>query len=777
MSIDDRDIDSIFSKKPPPPPKPPTQSPAPHSPPPITRVSGRASPSTSTCVPAPLSPRSITRQTSSQAVSDPIGSRPRLNSTDGHLHLPQIGLCAEQPVLTSHLWLPPLSQIKKSIGPGLRNLGNTCFLNSTLQCLAYSPVFSQCLLLPPSSNNSGNVKPASRITLILQNLLKTIHMSASNKHTTACNPSPLVSRLRELSKNFKPHRQEDAHEFLIALLSHLQEAELKACGIDSRKSGWRDRMGLKRLDETSLVHRMFGGYLRSQILCTRCGFKSNTYDPFLDLALDISSKLITSLKTALSHHTSTETLDSDNKYKCSGCNHQVCAKKQLTIFRPPLTLIVQLKRFRYSPFGFSRGGGSKISKKIQYSSTLKLPLSDKRKCVYNLSSVLVHVGTSSSSGHYYSYVKSVGGKWFEMNDEYVRPCGEEQVLNVRDAYLLFYTRQEVKLDLPGLPNQVGEVSPQKIQGGMTTDEAKESVKEKKGRERKMSDTVEEETRVQVAIEEERVVEMEVEGEGVVEEKKKKKRKKKEEETAEEDKSVDGSVSSYAHGIAVKVKRYKFDKVRVAPAFTGGLGKFIPFGARPLAARNGFQIHLLCMVGEEEEEEIEEDKMEEEEQEVDDLSSSAPSSSESEDEDEEEEETQPPPPAQPQPKKKKKIKSKVKGSKALLGNVAVAGWSDSDSETLDHHVSSTSSSIKEARAARIAAEEAAALDRKRKLRKSNWDEKLDEGKRKKVKGKKVESVAFDKVGKDNPFFRQQSKNARFSGGKKGGQGKDYDRRKR
>ena len=73
--------------------------------------------------------------------------------------------------------------------------------------------------------------------------------------------------------------------------------------------------------------------------------------------------------------------------------------------------------------------------------------------------------------------------------------------------------------------------------------------------------------------------------------------------------------------------------------------------------------------------------------------------------------------------------------------------------------------------------ASALNRKRKLRKSNWDEKLDEGKRKKVKGKKVEGATFEKVGKENPFFKKQSQNMRLGGGKKGSSGKDFDRRKR
>jgi hypothetical protein len=36
-------------------------------------------------------------------------------------------------------------------------------------------------------------------------------------------------------------------------------------GINPLKNGWRDRLPIPRLDETTLIHRMFGGYFRSQV--------------------------------------------------------------------------------------------------------------------------------------------------------------------------------------------------------------------------------------------------------------------------------------------------------------------------------------------------------------------------------------------------------------------------------------------------------------------------------------------------------------------------------
>lgn len=207
---------------------------------------------------------------------------------------------------------------------------------------------------------------------------------------------------------------------------------------------------------------------------------SNTYDPFLDLALEVSRQSSTSVATALAEFTKKETLDSQNRWKCSGCHKHVCATKQLTVFRPPLALCIQLKRFSFASYGgnnsFASGmwnkggrvsgnkifnhnvlgrGGSKITKPIEFPADLNLPLSDKRSCAYSLTGVVIHVGGSASSGHYTAYVKKPvagrGYQWFHMDDSFVEQVSEKQVLRQKDAYVLFYCRKEVKLEFPAPP--------------------------------------------------------------------------------------------------------------------------------------------------------------------------------------------------------------------------------------------------------------------------------------------------------------------------------------
>jgi len=390
-------------------------------------------------------------------------------------------------ILEAHKWNTDRKYINQIAPRGFHNLGNTCFLNATLQCLTYLPTLCQTLITISESKarngqNGGKKKipQGQKITSSLCSLFQQAHglNNNSSKVGGPFAPKKIVGHLPNIgscgSRNgykFRLGRQEDAHEFLVHLLDAINDGELRAAGINQNISGWRDRLPGSRLDETTFVHRTFGGYFRSQVRCRRCNYRSNTYDPFLDLSLEVSKKSSTSVLKALSEFTRKETLDAANQWKCSGCKKYVCATKQLTVFRPPLTLCIQLKRFAFDSFGFGQksskyqhgyggggyGGGSKITKPIEFPGTLQLPLSDNRSCQYTLTGIVIHVGGSSQSGHYTAYVKKPGkngtSQWYHMDDSEVQPVSERTVLKQRDAYVLFYCRTEVKLEFPDPPSR------------------------------------------------------------------------------------------------------------------------------------------------------------------------------------------------------------------------------------------------------------------------------------------------------------------------------------
>jgi ubiquitin carboxyl-terminal hydrolase 36/42 len=95
-----------------------------------------------------------------------------------------------------------------------------------------------------------------------------------------------------LGRQFRAGRQEDSHEFIRCLLERMCRSSLRAAGVPEGAPG--------RLDETTVLHQLFGGYFRNQVHCTTCGFDSNTFDSFMDISLEVGKDL-PSVAAALRH--------------------------------------------------------------------------------------------------------------------------------------------------------------------------------------------------------------------------------------------------------------------------------------------------------------------------------------------------------------------------------------------------------------------------------------------------------------------------------------------
>eukprot|EP00499_Haloplacidia_sp_CaronLabIsolate_P012147 CAMPEP_0196769176 /NCGR_PEP_ID=MMETSP1104-20130614/380_1 /TAXON_ID=33652 /ORGANISM="Cafeteria sp., Strain Caron Lab Isolate" /LENGTH=463 /DNA_ID=CAMNT_0042139261 /DNA_START=145 /DNA_END=1532 /DNA_ORIENTATION=+ len=343
-------------------------------------------------------------------------------SSDGFVAPRPTGLCSEEMVLRLLRWRTTFS-----VGPGFANLGNTCYMNSVLQCLLYTPPLSQLFsreLTAKFRDEQTRFGPA----LVARQFARLVGIVRQGKGSVVA-PKGMRSLLSVVGRQFRPHAQEDAHEFTRCLVDTLHQAVLRAHRVrDNTPDAW-----------TSHVFRVFGGFLRSQVRCASCGFTSNKHDPCMDLALELARN-VTSIERALKHFTATEKLDADNRWQCDGCKRKVIATKRLTLRHPPLVLTLLLKRFAFGDFL------GKISTMVTYPEVL-----DVRPYVspehahdvptkYRLFGVLVHSGSSMRFGHYYSYVKTPSGTWCKMDDASVHQTSLAHVLGQR-AYMLFYARE------------------------------------------------------------------------------------------------------------------------------------------------------------------------------------------------------------------------------------------------------------------------------------------------------------------------------------------------
>ncbi|KAF3775481.1 Ubiquitin carboxyl-terminal hydrolase 19 [Nymphaea thermarum] len=216
--------------------------------------------------------------------------------------------------------------------------------------------------------------------------------------------------------------------------------------IDTMQSICLDEFGGEKAiepscQETTLIHHIFGGYLQSQVICSKCNKISNRYENMMDLTVEIQGGA-ESLEECLNQFTVKEWLEGENMYKCDGCNGYVTAWKRLTVHQAPNVLTIALKRFQSGRFG-------KLNKRVTFPETLDLgPYISEAgdgTNIYRLYAIVVHVDMLNASffGHYICYTKDNQGNWYRIDDCKVMKVELEEVLSQR-AYMLLYSRINVR---------------------------------------------------------------------------------------------------------------------------------------------------------------------------------------------------------------------------------------------------------------------------------------------------------------------------------------------
>ncbi|XP_028408369.1 ubiquitin carboxyl-terminal hydrolase 2-like [Dendronephthya gigantea] len=356
---------------------------------------------------------------------------------------------------------------------GLQNLGNTCFMNSILQCLSHCrPLKDKIISCDDSLQHiNRHSKMKGKLFCAFSDLIQT--MWSKNVTGTEVSPRSFKMQIQRFSPRFVGYEQQDSQEFLRFLLEGINEDLNKAVNASKRSSASQvspdstskrsekdlsDYMWAQyKLRDESLVTDLFCGQIMSTLRCTKCKHRSVTFDPFWDLSLSIPRVWFVSASNSrfqmllhsncLRLFTKKEDLDGDEKPKCEKCKTRQKCEKQIKIHRFPRILVIHLKRF--SGFGYR----SKLQTDVEFplndldmsefASECSDECSDRdySSIKYNLFAVSNHCG-SAFGGHYTAYCKHPETKeWHSFNDSRVGSLSSSSVRGSQ-AYVLFYERNE-----------------------------------------------------------------------------------------------------------------------------------------------------------------------------------------------------------------------------------------------------------------------------------------------------------------------------------------------
>ncbi|EDR24562.1 ubiquitin carboxyl-terminal hydrolase, putative [Entamoeba dispar SAW760] len=323
---------------------------------------------------------------------------------------------------------------------GIHNLGNTCYMNAVIQCIAHTQQFLEYALEYQLKvyTNENNTK-SSLIENVTESLIKTIQ--ALYTHKESIYPQYFFTTFGILNQQFADKKQKDAAEFLLLLLD-VMDNDLRGTSITQPPAIIHNELYYKDYIEyirnnKSIITQMTTGMVVSKFCCEICGTSSIHSEPFSLLQLPIMKNLSFLKKVNLENYFELKELKYITIYDCLigylysfqtcvKCNHTQIPNRNFVV-TPPI-LIIQILRFEQQ---------SNNTQKDQ--TTVFFPLNDFVIGIakYQLYATIDHIG-SINQGHFTANCK-INDLWYRFDDETVKPLNKIDIVSDK-SYILFYER-------------------------------------------------------------------------------------------------------------------------------------------------------------------------------------------------------------------------------------------------------------------------------------------------------------------------------------------------
>ena len=370
--------------------------------------------------------------------------------------------------------LSPLS--KKDLGldnrVGLDNVGATCYMNATLQCLAN--IYNTSLKML-EYGESGKLKGSPnryKLSLAFFKVLKNIYKLGQNDNKTSYAPNDFKKVLGEMNGLFAPTAANDAKDLLIYFIEQMhtelnksQENNTNIVMPDNMNSMDRQQVFQCFVNEfkkkyQSVFTDEFYGTNVSVTHCNGCNIEkySNQLFSFIifplleaekyrNISIENNNSILPLQKQMLKSQTlnledcfkynqKIERFVGENMMYCNICQASKESTMQTRIDVAPNTLILILNRGK---------GNLDYKKPFEFWETINLKdyvnLHDDNGDEYYLSGVISHLGDSGPNGHFVAHCRSSKDTpWYLYNDSLVSKSSFNKINELGTPYILFYTK-------------------------------------------------------------------------------------------------------------------------------------------------------------------------------------------------------------------------------------------------------------------------------------------------------------------------------------------------
>lgn len=315
-----------------------------------------------------------------------------------------------------------------TLASGIANVGNTCGINTFIQCIGHTPRLKNIIKNLDCSN--------SKLANEFQSVLNIVWKESEDNDKYICIPKGLV---REIYTSFRdiliPHQQHDLCELFVLIIDKIAidtSTEINNEYITSNSVINKINKIINNYNnnKTSKLLKCIQGIQLSILNCESCGYQQINPEVFITLMLDIpNSNTKIKFNSVFCKYFEKEAI---SEWRCDKCKNTACAHKIMQLWKAPNVLIIVLKRFDSNL--------NKINTAIDIPNDLTFSKGSILKnidleCSYKLMAVGNHTG-SYRGGHYYALCKN-NDSWYIYNDNHVSSSSE---FDIQDAYMLFYQK-------------------------------------------------------------------------------------------------------------------------------------------------------------------------------------------------------------------------------------------------------------------------------------------------------------------------------------------------
>ena len=377
--------------------------------------------------------------------------------------------------------IQPIEKYKKPTLIGLQNIGATCFMNATLQCLSQTKRLTNYFLneehLPTIINNNIALNDPNQLQLspVYFELLENLWNKEGESYYA---PYNFMNRINDMNPLFKKGEAGDAKDFIIYILEQMHKELKKPLNLNNVNQNlpinqYDQNITLMNFfnefsKETSILSDLFFGFNETTNICSNCKFIYNSQNkpnpicynygifnllifPLEEIKKYKNNMNLMNLQSFYQGPTNNVSMDDcfiynektdfftgDNKNYCNLCKQLCDSQYTSKIYVSPNILILIL----------NRGKGNMYKVNLDFTMKLDITnyviLKENTRIIYNLYGVITHLGESGPNAHFVASCKSpVDNKWYRYNDAQVSPIQDfkRDVYNFGVPYILFYEKE------------------------------------------------------------------------------------------------------------------------------------------------------------------------------------------------------------------------------------------------------------------------------------------------------------------------------------------------